>query len=80
MVEMKSVAPPRVADVYAFWGYPPVELSPRCKWWIRRVGEGWRRNSRISSMGYDESSHYFGIYIWEYLHVLSPLMTVAERE
>jgi hypothetical protein len=29
-------------------------------------------------MGYYVASAYFGVYIWEYVHVLSPLLRAAE--
>ena len=66
--------PPRVPDYYAYWTDPPPELSARCRAWAVRIEQGWRRNKRVHSMGYDESAAYFGVYIWEYLHVILPLL------
>lgn len=71
---MKPPAPPRVDDHYRFWGDPPPERSPRCAWWVARIEGGWRPNRRITCEGYDASSSYYGVYIWEYLHVISPLL------
>lgn len=76
---MKPPAPPRVGDIEAFWGFePPPVLSPRCDWWVARINGGWRRNRRLGGWGYYESAEYFGVYIWEWINVLSPLLTAAE--
>lgn len=70
-----SPAPLRVADPYLYWTDKPPTLSARCVWWEARIRDhGWRPNRRIYRMGYDPSAHYFGVYIWEWLHVLSPLL------
>lgn len=76
---MKPPAPPRVSDVETFWTEPP-ELSPRCKWWMSRIVAGWQRNSRLGGWGYYESAEYFGVYIWEWVNVLSPLLQAAEGD
>ena len=73
-----ALAPPRVGDRYAFWSHPPPERSARCAWWVRRIEGGWRRNRRISGMGYDEASEHFGVYVWEYTNVLAPLLATLE--
>jgi hypothetical protein len=65
-------SPPRVQNIEDYWTSPPPARSKRCEYWIRRINEGWTRNRRISAMGYHESANFFGVYIWEYLHVLSP--------
>lgn len=67
-------APPRVADIELFWTEPPPEQSARCAWWVKRIGEGWAGNKRTRIMGYDEAAAYFGVYIWEYVHVLADLL------
>jgi hypothetical protein len=69
-----SPAPPRVKDGEKYWQEPPPEGSPRCAWWVARIEAGWRGNRRVRSMGYYSCSEYFGVYIWEWLHVLSPLL------
>lgn len=66
--------PPRVHDHYAYWTDPPPELSARCRAWADRIEQGWRRNKRVGSMGYDQSAEHFGVYIWEYLNVIQPLL------
>lgn len=75
---MKKPAPPRVEDPYAYWTKEPPAASPRCAWWVERISEGWRPNSRVEGMGYDDSSFYYGVYVWEYLHVLRPLIDELE--
>ena len=72
------VKPPAVDDVQAFWGSPPKGRSPRCAYWVEQIEKGWIRNRRIGGMGYFEAAEWFGVYLWEYLNVLSPMM--RERE
>ena len=38
------------------------------------IKAGWKPNRRISGMGYDDSAHFFGVYVWEYINVLSSLI------
>jgi len=45
-----------------------------------RIESGWRRNKRISGLGYDPAAHHFGVYIWEYINVLQPLLQAKERD
>ena len=71
---MKSPNPPRVEDHYLYWDICPMEGSARCSHWIYRIENGWRPNRRIRAMGYDEASQYYGVYIWEYLNIISPLL------
>lgn len=72
-------APARVKDHRAYWTSPPAEQSPRCAWWIDRIKAGWRPNRRIRALGYDDSAEFFGVYIWEWLNVLSPLLDEVAR-
>lgn len=67
---MKPSSPPRVPDHYTYWTNPPEEPSPRCLYWVARFKEGWRPNARISSLGYDGRAEFYGVYIWEELHIL----------
>jgi hypothetical protein len=71
-------APPRVADHYLYWSNPPPSASPRCLYWVQRFEDGWRGNRRTGGFGYDEAAEYFGVYIWEYLNVLYPIMAEWE--
>lgn len=67
--------PPRVADVEEYWTtHPPVGPSPRCIAWVQRIRDGWRPNRRITSLGYYTSAEFFGVYIWEYLNVIYPML------
>ncbi len=60
------------ADQY--WTEPPPEPSARLLYWQERVKQGWRPNKRIRRMGYYMASHWYGVYIWEYIHVMIPLL------
>lgn len=64
----------RVPNIEAYWIAPPPERSPRCAEWLDRIAQGWRPNRRIRSFGYYDAALFFGVYIWEYLHVLSPVV------
>lgn len=66
--------PPKVSDRYQFWNDPPPDQSPRCRAWVEKIRSGWRPNKRISGMGYDPSAEWYGVYIWEYLNVIVPLL------
>jgi hypothetical protein len=70
--------PPRVDDDERYWADPPPELSPRCVWWVERIKAGWRPNRRIGSMAYGERTSFHGVYVWEYLNVLAPLLRQLE--
>lgn len=63
-------APPRVDDIERYWTTKPPQISPRAMWWMERIAGGWRPNKRVRSMGYDEASAYYGVYIWEYLELI----------
>lgn len=66
--------PSKVDDIQTYWNNPPLELSPRCKWWIEYIHKiRWSRNRRLATMGYYDASEWFGVYIWEYIHVLREL-------
>jgi hypothetical protein len=64
----------KIKDVDQYWEFPPPEPSEQCAKWVERIRSGWRPNRRIRMMGYHESAAWFGVYIWEYLHVLYPLL------
>lgn len=68
---MKKIPP---VDQYAYWENPPPEASPRLQYWKDKIASGWRPNKRVRKMGYDNSAEFFGVYMWEYLHVISPLL------
>ncbi len=70
--------PPKVAAHYTYWNNPPPSQSPRCSWWLSRIAAGWTPNRRIRTMGYDESSEWYGVYIWEYLNRICPALVEQE--
>lgn len=72
--------PPRVDDVQRYWTRPPPERSARCAWWAAKIQAGWRRNRRLGGMGYHEAARFFGVYIWEYINVISPLETDCDHD
>jgi hypothetical protein len=65
---------PRVHDVATYWESPPPERSARCIEWVEKIQSRWKPNRRIRGMGYHEAAEWFGVYIWEYLHVIRPLL------
>jgi hypothetical protein len=71
-------APPRVDNVYFYWEDPPPERSAKCAYWLARIKDGWRPNRRISEMGCSESAEFFGIYVWEWVNVVRPIISAAE--
>jgi hypothetical protein len=66
--------PPRVADHYEFWVDPPPAESERLKYWLKTIEAGWRPNRRIRQMCYDCSAEFYGVWLWEYLNVLAPML------
>jgi hypothetical protein len=77
---MKPPAPPRVKDIEKYWSQKPPEQSARCAWWVKRIQGGWRPSGRVSSEGYYSSAKYYGVYIWEYLNVISPLLRRSDTD
>lgn len=67
--------PSRVLDIELYWVNSPLFLSQRCLHWLRRFEEGWVRNRRVTALGYYCSAEFFGVYIWEYLHILYPVLS-----
>lgn len=59
---------------YAFWTDPPPDMSARCRWWIERIRSGWTPTGRMCRQGYDSDAEMFGVYLFEYLHVLTAEM------
>lgn len=71
--------PPAVDDETRYSHEPPPELSARCRYWLRRYRAGhWRPNRRVRRQGYHNLAAVLGIYIWEGLHVMRPLMWADE--
>lgn len=61
-------------DTTKYWRDPPPEPSPRLALWVAKIRNGWKPNARISGMGYSERAKFFGVYLWEYFHVIYPLI------
>jgi len=66
-------------DVQRYWTEPPPEPSPRLGRWLERIRGGWRPNRRVGQMGYHEAAEFYGVYLWEYFHVLVPALDAACR-
>lgn len=66
--------PERVDDHTLYWTDLPPEPSARCTWWVSRIHGGWRPNRRIRREGYEGATVFYGVYIAEYVKVLSPLL------
>lgn len=73
-VELEQPKPSLVTDRYLYWSDPPPSLSDACLYWTRQIDRGWLPNRRIGSYGYDTSAGWYGVYIWEYLNVIYPLI------
>ena len=76
---MRPPNPPRV-NRYDYWTDPPPGPSPRLAYWVEKIEAGWRPNRRISGMGYDCRAEFFGVYLWEYINVLYPLLVRKRAE
>jgi hypothetical protein len=79
-VALERPKPPKVEDRYLYWSEPPHMRSDRCEYWLRQFERGWRPNGRILGMGYDSDAQWFGVYLWEYLNVLSPRLDELRRQ
>lgn len=71
---MKPPTPPRVADATEYWTSPPPAPSARLGYWQDRIAAGWRPNKRVRALGYHDSADFYGVYIWEWINVLRPLL------
>lgn len=67
-------------DAYRYFGQiAPPELSERCKYWVRQIERGWLPNKHISRNGYSGATEWYGVYVWEYVNVLYPLIESKRR-
>lgn len=73
-IELDRPKPPKVDDVETYWPKPPPEPSEACMYWVRQIRRGWLPNRRISGEGYYTSAEWYGVWIWEYINVLFPLI------
>lgn len=78
-IELESPKPPKVEDHYEYWGEAPPERSQRCEYWVRQIERGWRPNRRIPDC-YCCGSEWHGVYIWEYLHIIRPLLNAKRKK
>lgn len=71
--------PPPVEDRYRYWIEPPPELSDRCLYWIKYLSDlghpdtfDWRivRNLLHEDNDYDGNAEKFGVYMWEWFHII----------
>lgn len=79
-VELEKPKPAPVDDRYAYWLEPPPSRSPRCEYWLRQIGRGWRPNRRIATEGYDNAAEWYGVYIWEFLNAIVPALAGVVSE
>ncbi|MFL6096040.1 MAG: hypothetical protein ACJ71Y_11380 [Blastococcus sp.] len=62
-------------DATAYWNDAPPAMSPRCGYWLTRHNDGsWQPNRWIRREGYHAAAERLGVWIWEYLHVIRPLI------
>jgi hypothetical protein len=74
LVSASRDAPPRVSNCDEYWADPPPTRSARCAWWVERIEAGWRPNRRIATLSYEAAAPYYGVWMWEWIHVLHPLL------
>jgi len=67
--------PEKVPCIEKYWTETPPAPSDRLIYWLCQIAfDGWRPNRRISQMGYHEKAQFFGVYLWEYLNILAPVL------
>lgn len=71
--------PQPVNHISLHWETKPDRLSERCVYWVRQILRGWRPPRRIAGEGYYGATEWYGVWLWEYLHVLFPLLNALER-
>ncbi len=64
---------PKDFDIYKYTNVPPPVNSPRLLPWIKRIQMGWSFPKHVKYEGYSTKTQYFGVYVWEYQNVLSPM-------
>lgn len=79
-VELERPKPPRVADVEDYWADAPPVISDRCAYWLRQIERGWLPNRHIAREGYYSSAEWYGVWLWEYLNLISPALSVRFQE
>jgi hypothetical protein len=74
-VVLDSPKPPKVANYEEYWSEAPPQLSARCMYWLRQIHRGWRPSRRIPDC-YCCGSEWYGVYIWEYVNAICPLLDI----
>lgn len=76
---MKPTRPPRVRDAEEFRDRPPPEASSRLLHWFREFQAGrWVENRRFRREGTVTKALILGIYVWEYLEIVSPMIDLLD--
>ena len=65
-------------DVTEYWSNPPPNPTENLIRWIGKIQSGWRPNRRIRRLGHQRSAEFFGVYLWEYVEVLCPILCKVE--
>lgn len=67
--------PASVGDTYGYWTEPPVSLSPRVEYWLRRLADGtWTPNKYFNRECSQCRAGWLGVYQWEYDHIIAPAL------
>lgn len=66
-------------NIEEYWASPPPEPSAGLLKWQQRIRDGFMPNRRLRQMGYYESAEFYDVYIWEYIHVIAPLLKETSR-
>lgn len=77
-ITLERPRPPRVQDMERYWLEPPPQWSESCLYWIRQMCQGWVPNRRLRKEGRDAAG-WFGVYVWEWDHVLQPMISDIDR-
>ncbi len=75
---MTPLLKPKVEDITEYWNEPPPVLSERCIFWVTKIRTGWQRNYVLRKLDLEESSEFFGVYIWEYINILYPMLHIKD--
>lgn len=71
--------PPPVEDRYRYWREQPSEPSPRLWWWLNYLAENRLSQAELLALlsdgnNYDDNAAKFGVWLWEWHHVLYHVM------
>lgn len=71
--------PPRVDNPDLYWVDQPPEPSERARYWVEQIERGWRPNKHIRRHCNQCSADWYGVYIWEYDHLIAPRLRQAKE-